>query len=229
MTETPSDLSLQDQTDEALQVERAQVEQHLTALRLRYAQLSEEIHSWAKRAQALDEETDQRRLKAVLAAPAVDWPFLLAVNAYGNTSQARFKASNEAVAALARVSDHSALSLSGYFPETQQRCVQLGLVGDNDLVTEVALKGLEQLLPHLKAVELPRLQRKAVVIKVFESTLSENGSYQLLIDPSLNSFSLERVRYGSPHVLVTADNLGDVLNYVQKHHPYTSSLTAQDD
>lgn len=31
MTETPSDLSLQDQTDEALQVERAQVEQQLTA------------------------------------------------------------------------------------------------------------------------------------------------------------------------------------------------------
>lgn len=230
MTHPPPKASIEKLTNAALQAEREKAEAQLSALRDQYQQLSGELQKWASRVNELNEETDRRRLSAMATEASPDWAYLLDVGAKGDTSTRLYKASNEAVAALARVQDHCALRVAGYFPKTQQRAIQLALVRGSDSVTQAALAGLETLLPHLKPVEdFPEKGREAVIVEVRGSTLSESGVYQLMIDQPGGYYALSRTSYGVRTVLETATSLPEILAYIQKRHPYKGSLTESEE
>jgi len=113
------------------------------------------------------------------------------------------------------------LHQSGYFPETEQIQLELMLykgIGDN---LEQTVTALEEVLPFIKP--LKGVKR----LKIFEHTLSEYGSYRVEI--SETSFDVVVWTYGRKSTVKSFDNLRSMVQYVQQHHYYESSVDEDDE
>ena len=105
---------------------------------------------------------------------------------------------------------------SGYYRATQQVSLQLMMYkGENDNL-EQTIEVLDRVLPMLKSHEgVKRLS-------VFEHTLSEDGSY--VVEITEDTFNLVVHRWGRKSVVKTVDTLRELVQYIQQHHYYESSL-----
>jgi len=106
---------------------------------------------------------------------------------------------------------------SGYFPDTEQVNLQLMLYkgkGDN---LEQTIKSVEEVLPFIKAND-----QGVKRLDVFEHTCSEHGSYNVEITD--NSYDLVVHRWHRKSTEKSFDNLRSLVEYVQEHHYYESSV-----
>lgn len=103
------------------------------------------------------------------------------------------------------------ISISGYFPDTNQHALRVALVSDTDC-SQVA-KWLGEFIPYMKP--LGDYEKK---ISVFESTLSRWGTYDLICQGS--QWKLMKTTYGREEILQEFDNLIEALEYIKTNHPY---------
>lgn len=105
----------------------------------------------------------------------------------------------------------------GYRPSTMQRVIQISLykyAPDSAAKLEKTFNGLQKILPYIEPVDGWK------AIDIFESTLSESGSYNLYVGEKV--CELRKCTYGSERVIFKANSLLEALEYIQKHHPYDS-------
>lgn len=104
---------------------------------------------------------------------------------------------------------------SGYRPSTMQRVIKISLykyAPDSVAKLEKTFNGLQKILPHIKPVDGGK------VVDILESTLSQYGSYSLYVGEKV--CELRKCTYGSERVIFKSKSLREVLEYIQKHHPY---------
>lgn len=106
------------------------------------------------------------------------------------------------------------LASSGYYPDTNQRAVRIGLYRDDDEDFDVQYKGLKSILPIIKPIKQDFKR-----INISESSLSEFGIYSLRIY-SDDDYKLNLTRYGSPETVAEFKTLREAMKYIQKNHYY---------
>jgi len=109
------------------------------------------------------------------------------------------------------------LGHSGYFPNTDQTCIQISLGKDNPQSLKKTMAGLKKVLPYLK----PALVNNFVLVDIFEHTLSEFGKYQLCINRDKNIYQIRKISWGHETTEKQYDNLKNALEYIQKEHWYS--------
>lgn len=109
---------------------------------------------------------------------------------------------------------------SGYLIDTGQRCVQVKLIKGSKQSYNTTVAALKEILPFIK----PRSSDTdpTVIgykfIDIFESTLSANGSYYMLIKP--HEYRLMCSRWHRAEELKKFASLEGIIKYIQEHHPY---------
>jgi hypothetical protein len=108
---------------------------------------------------------------------------------------------------------------SGYFTETGQKVVRVAMIKGNERHTQMVLRGLEFLLPHI----LPHPSDGSKLVDIFEHTLSEYSSLYLHVFDDRVELRDHRGyrRKGDP--LKTFGDLSEALRYVANHHWYESA------
>jgi hypothetical protein len=110
------------------------------------------------------------------------------------------------------------LYVSCYLPATMQRCFHVMVKRDGKNIAKVK-RGLKALAPLCKPFANEHGLADHFYIGVFEHTLSEDGSYHLLIAKDLSRASLFKSFY-KRESLEFEGTLDEVLNYVARHHWY---------
>lgn len=103
--------------------------------------------------------------------------------------------------------------VSGYYPDTNQRALQLTLTKGDPTSFTKTVAAIKEVLPFIK-------QQKGGkrVFGVFEHTLSEFGVYNVLEKNGV--WSLEKTTYGRPEVLKTFPSVEEMVKYIQTRHYY---------
>ena len=110
----------------------------------------------------------------------------------------------------------------GMLPSTGQRCIKVKLKkGDKKSYTST-IDALEEVLPFVKP--FPNNEKSDIAgykfVDIFEETLSENGSYYMLI--KTNDYRLMRDWHCRTEELKRFKSLAGIIKYIQEHHPYES-------
>lgn len=163
------------------------------------------LKTWDK-LQKAKEDLAILKLKEIEERQEIDWVFLLKET--GSSPMTTYKA-------LQKAAEPYSMYVSGYFPETQQRCLQLKLYKKNPERTALVKLGIETITPYYKPNK-----DGWVIWNIFEHTLSEGGIYRLLVKPDLSSAELQITRFY--HTTSILDGpLDKMLEYIQEHHYYT--------
>lgn len=115
------------------------------------------------------------------------------------------------------VNEELGLWMSGYYPSTSQKGLEIMLykgAGDN---LEKTYNSLNKILPLVKPYNDEGEKR----FKLFEHTLSEHGIYALVNKDDI--WKLTCTSWGRERDIKEWDNLKDALAYCQEHHYYESS------
>lgn len=119
----------------------------------------------------------------------------------------------------------------GYNPETELKALTIMLSQKEDLKDQ--LVEINQFLPFVAKVDYKKIDKygripcpqglagQIRVVSIFEHTLSENGSYSLLVGDNEMS-ALMMVRYSSPSILKVLP-LNDMISYIRDNHSYELS------
>ena len=119
-------------------------------------------------------------------------------------SQARYNYAGKRITELG-------LMTGGYYPDTQQKALQIALVNGKRETAEKAKKAIETLLPYVK--EHTKEDYKGYkVFSILEHSCSENGSHALLIGK--NEFIVNRMYYHRPEVLQKCKTLEHAIAYI---------------
>lgn len=105
----------------------------------------------------------------------------------------------------------------GSLLETGQRCIKVMLTRGDPTSYHGTINALKEILPHIK----PFPEGKHVgykFIDIFESTLSANGTYYMLIKD--DSYKLMRSRFHHEEKLKSFKSLEEIITHVQVHHPH---------
>lgn len=190
--------------DEELARALAQKELELAALREQYEKIGEQILiESAQLGDLLDEQCRRRMAAGIEAGKGLDWECLLQEGG----GLERYKACNKALAEIGLMS-------SGYFPETNQRCVRICMHQEKAGEVEQVATSLELLMPYLKPIE------GWLRVSIFERSLFSSGSFKLLMKPDGTEFQCVRGRYSQTAVEKTSSSLREVLAYIQQRHYY---------
>jgi len=107
----------------------------------------------------------------------------------------------------------------GVLTHTRQRCIKIKLVKNDELSYNKTLEAVREILPFIKPIPTRR-DRGYKFVDVFESTLSEFGTYYLLISETKHIYRLML----SVHMHITElkrfKSLEELVKYVQENHPY---------
>ncbi len=103
---------------------------------------------------------------------------------------------------------------SGYYPDTQQRGLQIMMTRDKPESLQKTLAGLKRIIPVLKP-----LKDNNKVISIFEHTCSEYGCYSLIITPE-EKYQIGLMRHHRASTETTFDDLEAALTYIQRVHYY---------
>lgn len=189
-------------------------EEKLAELEAQRAVICKEIERLGEQSKSLYDEISLLKDKVFereLAKTGEDnWPLLLKEQ----NSSASYMALDKALAKYE-------LSSYGYHPATGQRAVQISLYKHSvDAYSKFkkTFEGLEKILPHVEPVEV--CGDKWKILHILESTLSALGSYGLYIGEKV--CELRKCTYGSERVIFKSKSLREVLEYIQKNHPYDS-------
>ena len=192
-------------TRSELEIALAQKQKELSALRAEYELLGDRVYAAAVAYDALQDTYHLARLEEAQAhGGALDWPYLLAEG----QGMAHYRSCQAAL-------DELGLESAGYYQETQQRCVRIRLFRHKPEQPAQIAKSLAILLPHLIPV-----RDDWCWISISDHRLSENGSYSLWLKKDGCTARCVHTRYGRETILVEADNLLSVLQYVQANCYY---------
>lgn len=181
--------------------ELAELEAKRAVICAQISKLSDEATGLYDQCQKLREEIAERELAK---SDQPNWPLLLKEQ----NSMVMYRALDKAL-------HEFGMSSSGYRPSTMQRGIQISLykyAPDSAAKLEKTFDGLQKILPYIEPVDGWK------VIGIFESTLSEFGSYTLFVGEKV--CELRKCTYGSERVIFKANSLLEALEYIQKHHPY---------
>lgn len=190
------------------------------ALESRIAALREEMAPIYAR-MAADQEALRRLIEKRSAATDVlaeariaeagerpDWAWLLDAS---NDGMVAHRAWTKAVEELG-------LFPSGYNPETNQRCAKPMLTRDDPDSLATTLAALRTLLPHMRPME-----DGMVHFGVFEHTLGESGSVDLLVAPDGSRAVVTKGRWSQP---AEFGSLEEAVEHVQREHWYQEAPAA---
>lgn len=110
---------------------------------------------------------------------------------------------------------------SGYFPELNQVNLQMMLYKGKEDNLEQTISTLEEVIPMIK------VHKGVKRLDIFEHTCSEDGSWSLEITDT--SYDLILHRYHRKSTEKSFDNLRALVEYVQEHHYYESSVASDDE
>lgn len=113
------------------------------------------------------------------------------------------------------------LRTSGYFSDTGQSYVQICLYNKEPDSIQQTLDALKIVLPFIKPID------GAILIGIFESTLSAHGIYQLEISPDnntenimLSKCNLTKTFYGRKTIEEKFPNIQKAIEYIAEYHFY---------
>lgn len=101
------------------------------------------------------------------------------------------------------------ISSSGYFVETNQNVIRLCIYKNSNL--SLVEKEILLVLPFIKPINDNK------VISIFEHTLSEFGSYSLIIN---DEYHIQKTTYGREEIIFTSESLIKVLVEIARKHYY---------
>jgi hypothetical protein len=136
-----------------------------------------------------------------------DWYFLLEVKP---ESMVRYKAADNALRKIG-------LYASGYWEETNQRCIQISLYRDDKEHANKVMESVQVLLPYLKARSGGFKQ-----FSITDESLSEHGSYSLQVWP--DRYEVEKMYYYNSKTVYSSPNIEDVFDYIRKELYYNQGL-----
>jgi hypothetical protein len=174
----------------------------IEAIRVGRDKLNAKMLRLDKKRQKLREDLDQLIFVANTTEDD-DWGFLLTT----------FPETDVKHKALEAAVGKYGLGKSGYWLETRQSVVQLMLYRDDIADMNRQIEGLKRIIPHLTPFEVGSKR-----IKIFEDTLSANGSYSLFIWP--DRYEVAHTRYGHDHVKKTTATLEEIVDYIRINHWY---------
>lgn len=117
----------------------------------------------------------------------------------------------------------------GENPETGQRCIKIAMIKGDSRSFGRSFSALKEILPFVKPFE--KGDRKGFkFVGILEYTLSENGTYYILLNRQEKIYKLMQTRYSRTHKLKTFKSLREILEFVQEHYWYdvTDSLHGED-
>lgn len=174
----------------------------IEALRVDRDVLNTKMLQLGKKRQELQEDLDQLTFVANTSGDD-DWGFLLTT--FPETD-VKYKALQAAVRKYG-------LHQAGYWLETRQSVIEVMLYQDDVADMNRQIEGLKKIIPHLIPFEAGNKR-----IKIFEDTLSENGSYSLFIWP--DRYELVHTRYSHDYVKKTTATLEEIVDYIRINHWY---------
>ena len=133
-----------------------------------------------------------------------DWAWLLEED--GSSKSVKYQARRQALKKWDLTGDT-------YFYAINQAAIRIAMRRGDDAQLERVMEGLSTLLPYLRP-----LPDGEVRINIMESTLSEYGTYYLLL--SENQVQLVCKTYGSVRVIKRFSQLREAVAYVQQNHCY---------
>ena len=190
-------------TTKTIDDELAELEAKRAVICEQMGKLYEQSAALYDQCQKLREEIAEREL-AKSGQP--NWPLLLEEQ----NSMVTYKA-------LDKTLREFWMSSSGYRPATMQRVVKISLYkhhAESTTRLQKTLEGLQKILPYVKPIDGWK------IIGIFESTLSEHGTFNLHVGEK--TCEVRKTTYGSERLVFKADSLLKALEYIQKHHPYDS-------
>lgn len=119
------------------------------------------------------------------------------------------------------------LSSDGFWSTTQKKALKIALRQTSPV--DVQLKEIMDFIPHMpfqtfsKSAQIYMNKDKmdcseVKVFSIFESTLSESGTYNLVVDKN-DQAGLIKTTYGSS-TLLTVLPLKEMISYIWEHHAY---------
>lgn len=105
------------------------------------------------------------------------------------------------------------LMVSGFYPDTNQACLQIALIKDDKQQVLLLCNILRKLLPHIKPIKGVKM------ISILEHNCSEYGSYTLTIGKNDEEFKIIKKYYSRESVQYDRDDLQDALEYIS-HNLY---------
>lgn len=195
---------------EALQARLDGIAADIAPLHEAQSRIQAEILALVEEREAAADVLAEVRIAAGAGKPT-DWAYLMDESVPGQT---HYRAWASAVQALG-------LHPQGYNKETGQRCASVMLTKGSAESLERTLAGLSELLPHWRA-----MPDGWIHVGIFEHTLSQSGSYEMLIRPDASEIKVGKVRWGNP---VVFQSLETALRHVQDRHWYDGGEREDED
>lgn len=173
--------------------------------------LTDKIVKFTKQIEKLRNEKEKEQMKQPMT-PAQEMEYFLFED--GSVSGERYKARE-------KYWQGKGLWHSGYFSELQQVNLQMMLYKGEQDNLEQTISTLEEVIPLLK------VHNGVKRLDIFEHTCSENGSW--VVEITDTSFDLILHYYHRKAVNKSFDSLRGLVQYVQQHHYYESSVDSEED
>jgi hypothetical protein len=109
------------------------------------------------------------------------------------------------------------LHTGGYYRNTKQISIMIKLTKGDKESLEDNIKQLTDILPYIKPQD-----KDYKVFNLFEHTLSEFGSYNLIINEERKEYVLVKTVYSSDRDRTNFKDLKSALEYIQTNHYYDS-------
>jgi hypothetical protein len=217
-------MKIEDMTVEQLQAEYDSIEAKLGPLFEQQATINKQIIALRETQKKVEERKGKMQYEAMQASDQVDWALLLDAGPSGDRHY------REVILAMRQVAPSNGIEFSGYFPETQQHALRVKFTRGNEQQVEEAAKVLETLVPLYKP--LPDYHGW-LIFSIFESTLSEWGSYKFAYNPGTKKWYCGRWRsynrYKQPEEFATTwdqgpfDTAKEVMTCVCENYPYEAA------
>lgn len=196
------------------------VEEEMAAIKAQLAPLQEAWKEQYEKLESLRKEQEQLLFGGLTEdtpLDQIDWEELLHED--GSGLSIKRKAVEKV---LRRFGDYGkGLGVSGYFPETEQTALRIAMHRGDKENLEQTYKGLTYLLPYIEP-----LSDGYAHIGIFETTLSERGSYSILIGKE--EIIIQERSWGSDRDMNTFSDLFEALKYVQERLWYVDPKQEED-
>lgn len=116
--------------------------------------------------------------------------------------------------------------VSGYLLATGQRILSIMVRPDGQNIPKI-MRGLRILVPLLKTFDNEQGLKNHVYVDIFEHTLSEDGSYHMLVSRNMKTAAIVFCFYGRERIGFKG-TLDEVLQHIARHHWYGERETESD-
>jgi hypothetical protein len=158
----------------------------------------------------LNDQISEIREKEMEETKVIDWEWLLHTN-HAESSMKKYHLRSKVIQSLGLMSN-------GFYEETSQTAIQIGLVKHDEESLAKILQGLKVVLPHIK----PLLSQDGFKrIQILESNCGANGIYYLTINQDETEFLIKRDYYSRTEIIHKCDYLEEALKIIQKKYYYS--------